>query len=153
MNGWWTWFLIALMLCCCGCADQQTPDPVPTPPVTMQLTGIPWSLVSYEGGSGEGVPVIEGTGITAYFDEGGELNGSAGCNHYTAMYATSGENMTIDNLVWTEMACLEPEGVMEQETAFLSDLGDVAAYEITASQLTMRDEEGNVMLEFMAGEE
>jgi heat shock protein HslJ len=120
--------------------------------VTMQLTGIEWSLVSYGDDSGEGVPVLVGTRITAYFDEGGEVNGSTGCNHYTAMYTASGESMTIENLAWTEMACLEPEAVMVQETVFLTALEDVAGYEITAYQLTMRDEEGNVVLEFMAEE-
>ena len=59
--------------------------------------------------------ILIGSEITATFDEGRRLSGSAGCNNYNAAYTTEGDTIEILAPSSTKMACLEPEGVMDQE--------------------------------------
>ena len=51
-------------------------------------------------------------------------SGSAGCNNYITSYTVDGNNLTIGMAAVTMMFCAEPEGVMEQEAAYLAALGD-----------------------------
>jgi heat shock protein HslJ len=46
------------------------------------------------------------------------------------------------------MACLDPEGVMEQEQTFLRTLGEVASCHLADDQLILRDAQGNGVLIF-----
>jgi len=94
-----------------------------------------WSLISY-GDQNNHEQVLDGTEITATFDKGkGEVSGSGGCNTYFASYEINGKNLSISNLAWTEMACLLPAGVMEQEQEFLSLLADVESFKIDDTSL------------------
>ena len=74
-----------------------------------ELDGTSWKLLSY----GERIP-LEGRAITADFTAS-EISGSSGCNHYFGRYQVKGNRISIKSLAWTEMACLDPEGIMEQE--------------------------------------
>jgi heat shock protein HslJ len=155
---------IVLMIaaCACGCmesgADETIPSPTPTvapaPPHVMELSGTTWHLVSYRNESGAGQPVIEGADLTAIFnDTTGELSGSAGCNHYIALYRVDGNALQISDLAWTEMYCTDPPGVMLQETEYLSALESAATFDFAANQLSLNDNEGEVVLIFEAGED
>ena len=78
-----------------------------------------WVLESY-GEPGDLQAVLEGTEITATFDsDTQEVRGSAGCNSYFGDYAVDSCELSILNVGYTEMACLEPEGVMGQEQEYL----------------------------------
>jgi heat shock protein HslJ len=55
--------------------------------------------------------------------------------------------MSIGPAVATRMACAD-EGVMDQETAYLTALESVASYEIRGDGLRLLDSEGNLLLEF-----
>lgn len=46
----------------------------------------------------------------------------------------------------TLKACLEPEGLMEQETEFLTALSTVDTYRVEGSQLEMRTADGAIAL-------
>lgn len=91
-----------------------------TPPPT--LAGTEWKLQSFNDGQGAVVQVLDGSEITAIFGTDGTLSGSAGCNNYSTTYEVSGDNLIIGETISTEKACLEPEGVMEQETQYLAAL-------------------------------
>ena len=67
--------------------------------------------------------------------DGGTARGSAGCNSYSAGYSTDGASLTFGPMAVTEMACLEPDGLTEQELLYLSFLGDMITYSISGSQL------------------
>ncbi|MBN2556225.1 MAG: META domain-containing protein [Anaerolineales bacterium] len=88
-----------------------------------------WTLFAYRKTS-----PIEGTTITARF-ENGEVSGSGGCNSYFGSYVLDGVQLTIEGLAWTEMACLNPEGVMEQEQMVLGYLSNAESFELDNGRL------------------
>ncbi|HEX5619755.1 MAG TPA: META domain-containing protein [Solirubrobacteraceae bacterium] len=86
--------------------------------------------------------LVAGTEITADFDDAGKLTGSAGCNTYSGTYETDGAKITIGEVSATEMACDGPDGVMEQEQAYLSALPLAAGYRVEGSKLSLLTAEG-----------
>ena len=91
--------------------------------------------------------VIEGTEITATFNsKDNQVTGSAGCNTYFGDYQINKKELSISMLAWTEMACLEPEGVMEQEQQYLSALQSAESYTIEESELIIVCSDGWVLV-------
>ena len=90
---------------------------------------------------------IEGTQITLSFWEG-SLEGSGGCNIYGGGYTASEDSLHMSDLYWTEMACLEPEGILDQELAYLNALNAVASYRVDAGRLQLYDGAGTQVLVF-----
>jgi heat shock protein HslJ len=86
--------------------------------------------------------VLAGTEITAEFSDDGKLTGSSGCNTYSATYETDGAKITISAAGGTEMACDTPDGVMEQEQAYLSALPLAASYRVEGTKLSLLTAEG-----------
>jgi heat shock protein HslJ/LysM repeat protein len=118
--------------------------------VIMPLEGTLWTLVSY-GDPSAPQAVLEGSEITAEFDSAeGTVSGSAGCNSYFGSYEVDGETITFGLLGSTLMACLEPEGIMDQEQAYLAALASVATYHIQGDKLEIRDADGALVLQFTA---
>lgn len=107
------------------------------------LAGSAWNLTTLQGEA-----TLPGSSITLSFDEGGQAGGSAGCNSYGGSYAVSGEALSFGALVSTQMACLAPAGVMDQEQAYLQALGQAAGYNLDADSLEILDDAGNVVLVF-----
>ena len=104
----------------------------------ISLEDTAWKLQSY-GPSDNLTPALEGTEVTLQFNsDTGEFNGTASCNHYFGGYEVNGKEITVTSPVGnTEMACLEPEGIMEQEQAYLSILGSMERYSIKDNILTI----------------
>ena len=116
--------LVAILIILAACSEAATQPEDP-------LAGTSWQLLFYRK-----TPVLEGTSITANF-ENGEINGSAGCNSYFGTYQVEEENLSFGQIGMTEMFCMEPEGVMEQEIFYLGALADAQHYEITNGRLTI----------------
>jgi len=105
-----------------------------------------WVLESY-GEPANVQSVIQGTEITANFDSTGhEVRGSAGCNSYFGDYEVVNSQLSIPALAYTEMACLEPEGVMDQEQQYLQSLRLAGSYEIEDSKLRITCSDGSVLV-------
>lgn len=117
-----------------------------------QLTSVPWRLTNYLNEEKEWTPVLDGTEITAVFGEDGNLIGSAGCNTYTANYESEGHAIVIGTAAATEQECAEPEGIMEQESAYLTTLAVVIAWKVEGDQLVLTDGSGSRVLLFSASE-
>jgi heat shock protein HslJ len=83
---------------------------------------------------GEETQVIAGTTVTATFDAGA-LNGSAGCNNFNGSYETDGTSLTIGPLASTAMFCGDPNGTMDQETAYLALLTEAESFSINGDEL------------------
>lgn len=108
-----------------------------------------WVLLRF-GEQGNPQAVLEGTEITATFNsQGSQIEGSSGCNTYSGEYQTSQNNLSISDLAWTEMACLDPEGAMEQEQQYLSALQAAESYTIEDGELQISGS-GNRVLIFRA---
>jgi len=105
-----------------------------------------WILTSLKGGA-----PIPGTEITLAI-EGGEATGSTGCNTYFGSYTVGGtDTLTISPLGSTEMACLEPEGNMEQETENPNALRAATSFRLSATELEVHGA-GGALLTFNRAE-
>ena len=95
-----------------------------------------WVLESY-GEPGNLKALIADTEITAEFVSTEEtVKGSAGCNSYFGSYELKGSQLSILGPIGaTEMYCMEPEGVMDQEQEYLAALQLAASYEIDGNEL------------------
>jgi heat shock protein HslJ len=100
------------------------------------LEGTSWQLISFNSSS-----LLPGTSMTASFEEG-EIRGSGGCNSYFGSYSASGSNLEIKELAWTEMACLDPEGIMQQEQVLMSLLSTAETYSMEGSTLQINTAAG-----------
>lgn len=119
--------------------------------VSPPLAGTLWELEHYNNGRGGLASAIAGSQITVRFDEAGQMAGTAGCNRYTARYEATPDQLSLTPIASTKRLCAHPDGVMEQESAYLQALATVATYEIEANQLTLRNSAGTVMARFRAG--
>jgi heat shock protein HslJ len=111
---------------------------LPGLPTTDPLKGTSWRLVTI-GGSG----LLPGTQITATFEDG-QVHGQA-CNSYGGSYKVSGDKLTLSELYMTEMACMEPQGIMEQERHYLEMLGIAQTFEVSSGKLEIFSAGGEVL--------
>jgi heat shock protein HslJ len=113
------------------------------------LVGPTWQLTAYNNGKEAVVSVLSGTEITAQFGEDGNLAGSAGCNNYNASYQVEGGAIQFGPAMSTRMYCAEPEGIMEQEAAYLAALEMAATYKIEGDRLLLHSAEGARVAEYV----
>ncbi len=95
-----------------------------------------WVLQSY--GEFENLKdVLTDTEITAEFvSSEGTVEGSAGCNSYSGSYEVKDSQLSIPGpIAATEMYCMEPEGVMEQERQYLEILQAAKSYSVEDGEL------------------
>jgi heat shock protein HslJ len=104
------------------------------------LNGTAWNLVSYDG-----IALIPNSSMTAFFEEG-EISGSASCNLYFAAYQVKGDQITIEGLGWTEMACMDPEGIMQQEQQIMSLLADSSSFNLSSTRLSITTTKGEILV-------
>jgi len=124
-------------------------DPVAVFAVESQeLAGTSWIVISYNNGKEAVVSVIIDTEITADFGDDGQLTGNASCNNYFGPYETDGNKISIGPLAFTEMACLDVEGLMDQESQYLAALQTADTYKIEGGRMEMRTAEGALVANF-----
>lgn len=134
---------LASLLAACS-ADSKTSRPGTSP----DLVGTEWTLTSLNGSS-----LIEDTEITLFFKEA-YLGGTMTCNQYgggpdSGKYtATDDGKLAIPQLAVTVQLCAEPEGIMEQEAAYIEALHDAATYRVTDDRLEIADTSGRTTLVF-----
>jgi heat shock protein HslJ len=92
---------------------------------------------------------IGGTELTATFSENGELDGSAGCSTYRATYTTDKGAIEIAAPAATKKLCPEPEGVMEQEAAYLDALASATRFRIDGKALQLSGADGSRVADFV----
>lgn len=126
--------LVALAVLLVGCSSGPTDSP--------SLEGTQWVLVALEG-----KPPLSDTAPSAEFSAD-QIRGSAGCNQYFGAYIVSGSDITITDVGSTEIYCMDPEGVMDQEQAFLAALSSAASYRLTGTRIELLDGTGSVILVF-----
>ena len=106
------------------------------------LTGTLWQLTHYNNGRGGFTTVLHDSETTAEFSDDGQMTGLAGCNNYFGGYQVDGDSISIGPLASTQMMCAEPEGIMEQESAYLAAVQRAATFEVNGTQMEMKDVEG-----------
>ena len=106
----------------------------------VSLDGTTWTLTTFIEGETAASLIVD-TEITLAF-EAGQVQGTAGCNGYSGSYSLVRGALRIGSVAITEMFCISPEGVMEQETSFTDILTNVMRFEWDANQLTLRTANG-----------
>jgi heat shock protein HslJ len=164
--------LLALFLVACG-GEQASPTPPATEPPTAEPTTAPaasptaaptappplappeaslqdveWLVQSYRDADGSVKETLAGSQVYAFFKSDGNLEGSAGCNRYSATYQIDGDKFQISPIASTMMACPEPPGLMAQETAYLAALQGTAAYRLGENSLELLDAGGLVVVTY-----
>jgi serpin B len=130
-----------ILLVACG-QESDTPARA-TPKASIPLEGSEWLLASLRGES-----LLEGSRITINLD-GDRFEGLAGCNNYGGQYEVAeGGRLRISEIFVTAMACSSPEGIMEQETAYIQALGRSATFRLADGRLEMAGESGETILLF-----
>lgn len=103
------------------------------------LDGTSWVLITIRGAK-----PIDGTRITAEFKEEA-IRGSAGCNSYFGSYKIRSNEIEISEIGSTLMACMEPEGIMDQEQLFTSFLSDAQEYRLDDGLLQIFRSDGEAL--------
>jgi heat shock protein HslJ len=100
-----------------------------------------WEVTAFLNGDALSSP-LPGTTLTATFGDDGTLSGSSGCNRYMTTYTTNAGAIEIEPAGGTKMFCPEPEGVMEQEAAYLAALPTAVRYGLDGGSLTLLSADG-----------
>jgi heat shock protein HslJ len=98
------------------------------------LDGTDWILTSLHGQ----IPL----GSFTLSFAGGEINGKAGCNSYFGGYDQSGDSLDFPMIGMTEMYCMDPEGIMDQESKYLGIMSRVSAFSRNETQLRLEATDG-----------
>ena len=111
-------------------------------PVSDSLDGTSWLVVSLEDKAS-----LSGIEMTAVFDTG-KLHGFSGCNQFGGSYTVIGDRIRISELQSTLMACLSPQGAMDQEQKYMTLLSASDSYQLMDGHLRLLHS-GQVVLDFI----
>ncbi|MBW8009957.1 MAG: META domain-containing protein [Chloroflexi bacterium] len=96
-----------------------------------------------------GSELIPGSKIILRFYFGNEIGGNAGCNYFGGGYTSEDGSMHFSEVTSTMTACLEPEGLMDQESAYFEAFANTTAYRVEDERLELFDADGETILEFI----
>jgi len=131
-------------------ADQLPPECIPVF-VPATLTSKTWNLAWFDDTKGVWSRVAEGSTITATFFNEGKVTGSGGCHGYTTDFQLGNESrIWIRRPTVSESLCQSPFGVMDQESAYFTDLERAETYNITNNQLLIFNSANRRILQFDA---
>jgi heat shock protein HslJ len=120
-------------------SDGDTQDPA-------ALEGESWVLTQMltAGGQTEIVDV----GVSAQFD-GTTISGNSGCNSYHASYEATGSEISFGPIAATKKIC--PEDEQSTEDRYLQLLEEIGSFEVSGRSMSMNDQDGTPVLQFMQG--
>lgn len=123
-----TTLVVALLLAACGGSGADGPP--------ERLDGS-WTLIDGQGPEGP-IELVDGHPVTLTID-GEDWGGTAACNTYGGTAEVTSNQVTVRELVQTEMACPE-DGVMEAESAYLAALRTVDRLAVDEVTLLLQGE-------------
>ena len=107
-------------------------------PANLSLEATAWQLSTFIQDETASSLLVD-TQITAEFADG-QINGTAGCNHYFGSYEIDGDNITFSDFGTTRKAC--PNEIMEQERSYLAALQTAERITIDGQTLTITHANG-----------
>jgi heat shock protein HslJ len=110
------------------------------PEIEALLHGKTWVLSTYND-----TPPIAGRRPTMEFS-GDQVSGTTGCNHYGGTYQIEEDSIRFEEIFSTEMACLEPDGLMDQERIYLDLLRVADQFELADGVLTFYTESNPILV-------
>ncbi len=105
----------------------------------VDLDGSDWVLTAIGNDT-----VIIGIPPTLEF-EGDRVSGNASCNLYSGSHQIRGDTISFGPLVRTEMYCMEPEVVMDQEQTYLEILDAAQRFELADGILKIYSDSGKAL--------
>lgn len=140
-----------VVLVCTACTPQSGSLPITgagqTPEAGGNLANTQWRLVSF-GEPGVETPVMESSSITLEFDTQGQVDGSGGCNSYSARYEVQGNQLSFGEITRTLRAC-EQEGITQQEQNYFQALEVAGRFELDGDHLAIRYDDGQGVLNYV----
>ncbi|MBB1516799.1 META domain-containing protein [Tessaracoccus sp. MC1679] len=104
---------------------------------SQELADTTWAITSYNDGSAAVSPLAD-TETELTFADDGTLSGTGGCNRLLGSYTAGDGEISFGTIATTQMACMTPEGLMDQEAAIVAALESAATYSIEGDMLEMR---------------
>ena len=89
---------------------------------------------------------LPGAEITASFSADGSVSGNAGCNGFQGSYQSADGALSFGLMAITQMACPEPDGVLEQESRFFNMLNQANEYRMSGGNLILTTPSGEQLL-------
>lgn len=109
-----------------------------------KITKGTWELIEYADVAND-QPVPQDFAATTIFDSNGGVQGSGGCNSYSAKYSLEDNKLSVSEIESTLMAC---DNSSDIEAIFMRHLQNTATYELKESSLILYDSYGNAILKF-----
>ena len=109
------------------------------------LTGTSWKLISYTPASKTAQLDAAGL-VTIMFEPNGDLSGNTGINNYEAAWTLNGKELDISQPSTSKM--VGPQFMEDQESDYLSLLGSVAGFTLSAGQLDLINAAGVPIMSF-----
>lgn len=128
--------LLTLTMVACNTGGNAPGD---TGDTTSEIIG-GWNAVTIDNEN-----VIQPTVPNIIFGEDGTVTGNGSCNGFGGNYTVDGNNVTIGQLVSTEMACAEPD-LMMQETNFFDALTRVTSFTREGDTLNLLAADGTIII-------
>ncbi len=113
------------------------------------LAGTSWLATFVNTESSDGAVTsssIQAAQQTLSFAKDGKISGNAGCNDYFANYEVDGNKLSFSAIGSTKMFC--GDGLMAEESAFLSALEKAASYRITGDSLQIYAADDTTLISF-----
>jgi heat shock protein HslJ len=96
------------------------------------LDGTAWTLTAINNSA-----PLPGSAPTLQFEDG-QAGGNASCNSFGGEYRVSGSRISFkDGFYLTEMYCMDPEGIMDQELRYVELLAQADSFEMREGQLVI----------------
>ena len=115
---------------------------------SQELAGTTWNITAYHDGVSDVVSVLESAEANITFADDGTLSGTAGCNRVLGSYTAGDAEISFGTIATTQMACMTPEGLMDQEAAIVAALESAATYSIEGDTLEMRTADDAIAVQF-----
>jgi uncharacterized lipoprotein YbaY/heat shock protein HslJ len=115
----------------------------------VSLAGSSWLVRAWNNGRQAVVSVVGDTELHMSFGEDGRVTGSAGCNNFHAEYELQAQTLNIGLAASTRRTCMT-DGIMEQETGFLTAISTVGSWEIRGERLQLRSREGSLAVDLVS---
>ena len=136
--------VVAFAFAACGGDDGSGSDGGTQDPAALE--GESWILTQMLTAGGQ-TEIVQ-TGVSAQFD-GTTISGNSGCNSYHASYEATGSDISFGPIASTKKIC--PEDEQSTEDRYLQLLAEIGSFEVSGRSMSMNDQDGTPVLQFMQG--
>lgn len=120
----------------CGSSESST---TPSDQPVLAIDGVTFLSETVTGHD-----LVTGSELRLSFD-GDRLGGDAGCNQMGGEFEITDGVLVVDQLAMTEMACMDPPGLMEQEQWFSDFLSSRPRIQQDGDRLTLATDDVSVV--------